>query len=186
MPRIETQRLIMRPFVAADWRARQALDINKMSLKRDLHDHDLPTSDRDCQHMASFLASRDDQFLVVCLKIDGRLIGFLAYNGIQDDGQLDLGHVIHTEFQDAGHDTEALQAAVQHAFASVEVRPIVTRNAPDWGEQLAPLKALGLRPLEGGAGEMVISREAWEATESVWIRYSQVCRPLPPATSPCA
>jgi RimJ/RimL family protein N-acetyltransferase len=163
MAQIETTRLTIRPFSPDDWKGTQELTINKMSPKMDPHDHDLPTDDEGCKKMAEWFAKQSDQFFAVFLKSNQRLIGFLTFNGVDDNQQLDVGHVIHTEFQDNDHDKEALEVIIDHAFAIKDIRSIVTRNPPDWEDQNAPLKALGFRLDD--QGELAMGKADWEKSK---------------------
>ena len=159
MAQIETPRLVIRPFSPDDWKATQELNINKMSPKKDPHDHDLPVDDDGCKKMAESFAKQGDHFFAVCLKSSQRLIGFLAFNGVDDSQQLDVGHVIHTEFQDNDHDTESLDAIIDHAFTTKDILSIVTRNPSDWEEQNAPLETLGFK--RNNQGELAMDKVEW-------------------------
>ena len=44
------------------------------------------------------LLSRDDRFWAVCLREDRKLIGLIAFNSIDKEKRLDLGHLFHREF----------------------------------------------------------------------------------------
>jgi hypothetical protein len=104
-------------------------------------------------------------FGAVVLKSGQRIIGLLAFNGIDANKQLDLGHVMHTEFQDNDHDREALEAIIDSAFQTKDIASIITMNvaAPDWAEQIAPLRSLGLTPIAPDKlGELAIGRQEWE------------------------
>ena len=165
MSKIETKRLIIRSFTPDDWKGVQALAIDRESDRRDPGDpHEWPTSDEGCKAMAEFLSKRSDQFFAVCLKSDQKLIGLLAFNSIDKNKQLDLGHQIHTKYQDNDHDKEALESIIDFAFKNKDILSIETRNNPEWSEQLAPLKSLGLTPIEGRIGNLGITKADWEKT----------------------
>ena len=82
----ETERLIIRNFQSSDWNDIQVLAINKETSKFAKYDLTWPTSDEGCKKTAEFL-SGTDFFWAVCLKEDGKLIGLIAFNRI-DENQL--------------------------------------------------------------------------------------------------
>ncbi len=163
---VETRRLTLRPFTPDDWQGFQALAIDQAASPAAKYEpHTSPTDEDGCKGAVQYFAD-SGQFLAVVLKGTQRIIGLLALNGVDENGQLDLGHAMHTEFQDNDLDREALEAAIGFAFATMDVASVVTRNvaAPDWTEQIAPLKSLGLTPIAADKpGELAISKQVWEA-----------------------
>ena len=51
---------------------------------------------------------------------------------------------------------------IDFAFENRDILSIVTRNAPEWPEQLAPLKSLELTPVGGKLGELEMTKACWE------------------------
>ena len=95
--------------------------------------------------MAEFL-SGTDFFWAVCLKENEHLIGLIAFNSIDENRTLDLGHVFHTEYlREQDVMTEALRRMVQYAFDELEIDRITTHNASDWIGQIEPLYKLGFK-----------------------------------------
>lgn len=175
---LETERLIIRNFKSDDWEKIQALAINKETSDGAKYDLTWPTSDDECQKMAEFL-SATDFFWAVCLKEDGELIGLIAFNRIDENRTLDIGHVFHTDYMSQLDITiEALQRMVQYAFDELEIDSITTHNAADWKGQIEPLRRLGMRktgeamgpspantdgtPTEIKVCTFGITREEWE------------------------
>ncbi len=146
----ETERLIIRNFQFDDWKEIQGLANNKESSKFAKYDHAWPTSDDGCKKMVEFL-SGTDSYWAVCLKEDGRLIGFIAFNQIDENRTLDFGHLFHTDYMSEEFTIEALQRMVQYAFDELEIDHIVTYNAADWKGQIEPLHKLGMRKTGEGA-----------------------------------
>jgi ribosomal-protein-alanine N-acetyltransferase len=141
----ETERLIIRNlWQLDDWKDIQVLAINKESSDGGKYDITWPTSDDSCKKMAEFL-SGTDSFWAVRLKEDGQLIGLIAFNGIDENRALDIGHVFHTDYMSAEIMTEALRRMVQYAFDELEIERITTHNAADWKGQIEPLRRLGMR-----------------------------------------
>jgi AraC-like DNA-binding protein/RimJ/RimL family protein N-acetyltransferase len=140
----ETERLVIRNFKYDDWKAIQALAINKESSRYARYDVTWPTTDNGCKETAKFLAG-NDSFWAVCLKENGLLIGLIAYNGIDENRTLDIGHLFHTDYMSEEITTEALRRMVQYAFDELEISRITTHNAADWKGQIEPLRRLGMK-----------------------------------------
>ena len=142
---LETERLTIRNFQSDDWKQIQTLAINKETSDGARYDITWPTSDDECRKMAEFL-SGTDFFWAVCLKEDAQLIGFIAFNSIDETRTLDIGHVFHTDYMSqVDTTTEALRRMVQYAFDELEIESITTHNAADWKGQIEPLYRLGMR-----------------------------------------
>ena len=147
----ETERLIIRNFQLDDWKEIQALAINKETSEFAKYDLTWPTSDDGCKKTAEFL-SGTDFFWAVCMKEDGELIGLIAFNGIDENRTLDIGHLFHTDYMSEEIMTEALRRMVQYAFDELEIDSITTHNAADWKGQIEPLYRLGMKKTSEGIG----------------------------------
>jgi RimJ/RimL family protein N-acetyltransferase len=145
------ERLIIRRFTRDDWRGLQELGRDKESSDGAIYDHAWPTSEKGARGMAGWCA-KQKECLAACLKSDGRLIGLVRFNGIDEEGRMDLGHMFHTAYRGRGYDTEALRHAVDVAFANPKVRSVIGHNAVDWKGQLTPLIELGFREIGRGKG----------------------------------
>ena len=104
---METDRLIIRRFTAEDAEAVLELSLDRFNSSMKNFDIQWPTVLEGCKGAAAYFAD-EDIYYAVCLKPSMKLIGFIAYNSVNDDGILDLGHVWHTSYQDNSLDTEAL------------------------------------------------------------------------------
>jgi RimJ/RimL family protein N-acetyltransferase len=176
---METDRLIIRRFTAEDAEAVLALSLDRMQSSMKNFDHQWPTDLEGCKNAAAYFAG-EDIYYAVCLKTSMKLIGFIAYNSVDDNGILDLGHVWHTAYQDNSLDTEALSLMTQYAFEKLGVNGVTAGNPLECEEQIAPLKALGMEitdtftgslvnddkgnPIEFTGCVMLITREQWEAS----------------------
>jgi AraC-like DNA-binding protein/RimJ/RimL family protein N-acetyltransferase len=140
----ESEKLIIRNFRYDDWQDIQALAINKERSEFARYDLTWPTSDEGCQKTAEFL-SGTDFFWAVCLKKGGKIIGLIAFNSIDENRTLDLGHLFHTEYMSEELMTEALRRMVQYAFDELEIDRITSHNAADWKGQIEPLRRLGMK-----------------------------------------
>lgn len=174
--RLETARLVLRRFEEDDWAEVQKLATDKESSEAAAYDHRWPTSEEGCRGAVEYLAA--NCYWAVCPRGGEPIIGLVCFNGISDDGRLDLGHLFLREFARDDLDTEAIACAVGHAFEALDTQRIVCHNALEWSVQLAPLKALGFRvtgqgkasfredeagnPIEFVGCEMEMTREEWE------------------------
>jgi len=120
---METDRLIIRRFTVEDAKAVYELSNDLMNSSMRNFDHQWPTDMEGCKNAASYFAG-EDIYYAVCLKPSMKLIGFIAYNSVNDNGILDLGHVWHSAYQDNSLDTEALSLMTQYAFEKLGVNGV--------------------------------------------------------------
>ncbi len=141
----ETEKLLIRNFKPDDWKQIQALAINKETSDGAKYDLTWPTSDDESLKMTEFLSAADF-FWAACLKENEEIIGLIAFNSIDENRTLDLGHVFHTKYMREQHImTEALRRMVQYAFDELEIDRITTHNAADWKGQTEPLYRIGMK-----------------------------------------
>lgn len=154
---LSTARLVIRRFTVEDWAGLQALGQDKESSDGAIYDHPWPTSEEGSRGMAEWCAGQERCF-AVCLKEGGILIGFLRLSDGDGEGEIELGHVFHTEYRTGGYATEAMRPVVGAAFADQGVATIVARNAVEWAGQLTPLEDLGFG--ETGRGTAAFAKDA--------------------------
>ena len=174
---METDRLIIRRFTTEDAEAVLALSLDRMNSSMKNFDHGWPTDLEGCKGAADYFASNDTSY-AVCLKPSMKLIGYISYNSVTDDGIVDLGHVWHTVYQDNSLDTEALSLMTQYAFEKLGASGVSAGNPLDCEEQIAPLKSIGMEiveirekasfvsdengiPIEFTGCKMLITKEKW-------------------------
>ena len=161
MKTIETQRFTLRAFTLEDWPDVHELAVDWNQAPGPAFDK-WPATEAENKGFTGYLA-KEDKYFAVTLREANKVIGLLALNGFDANGQLDLGHVILSRYQDNDHDREVLGAMVDHIFGNEAVFSIVTRNAPEHAAQLTPLKALGFKVVNAEEpGELVMTREEWE------------------------
>lgn len=175
---METDRLIIRHFTVEDAEAVQALSLDRMNSSMKNFDEQWPTDLEGCKGAADYFAG-EDTFYAVCLKPSMKLIGFISYNSVSDEGNLSMGHVWLTAYQDNSLDTEALSIMMQYAFEKMGVNKIFNTNPLECEEQIAPLKSIGMEIAETGKASfvkdengnpieftfcrMLMTKEQWEA-----------------------
>jgi len=176
--RFETERLVIRRFTTGDLVAIQVLAADKESSRFAKYDHPWPVSEEGCRQAARFFAE-DGASWAVCLKSDGRLVGFIRFNRIHEGQELGLGHLFLSTVSSEDYATESIGRMVDHAFRDCGVQSIICHNPDEWTEQLAPLRNLGMvvrgrgraslqedaegRPIEFLCCTMGLSRGEWMA-----------------------
>lgn len=164
MTSLETDRLIVRNFRPDDWPQLHVLAVAYQATDAAQYDHPWPTSEEEVKGMANWFASGDD-YLAVCLKGTGQLIGLVAIQ--QRDGQEGpvhgLGYVFHPDVHGQGYASEACRAAMKRVFNDLGADGILTGTHPDNEPSVRLLGRLGLK--EVARGEYAISREEWLALQ---------------------
>lgn len=113
--RIFTERLLLRPYTEADCEPMIRILRNKEISKTFM----LPDFEDDAAAEALFqkllIRSHQDAHFERAICLEDRMIGFL--NDVEiHDGTVELGYVIHPDYQNRGYATEALTAAIRELF----------------------------------------------------------------------
>jgi len=167
MQLIETERLALRAFAPDDWRDVHELAVDWSRAPGPEFDK-WPTTQEGAKGLTEHF-SKESKYFAICLRQTKKVVGLLALNGIDANKQLDLGHVILGKYQDNDHDREALRAMVDYVFKEKAALSIVTHNASQHAEQVAPLRSLGFKAMHKGTkgedtndGSLVIANAEWE------------------------
>jgi RimJ/RimL family protein N-acetyltransferase len=157
---VETERLMLRSFTPDDWQELQELAIAYQATESAKFEDPWPNSAEAVKGFAEWLA-RTEEYLAVCLKPTGRLIGFIAIERRKEHaGRLhNLGYVFHPGYSGQGYATEGCSAAMGYIFGPLAAEGIVTGTRPENTPSVALLKRLGLRATDNC--EWVMSREEW-------------------------
>ncbi len=139
----ETSRLIIRRFYPEDTQGVYELAVNRNQSEMKYMDHPWPSDFEGCRAATEWFASTDNMW-AVCLKPDFNLIGLIVYNSMDENKQIDLGHVWHTDYWKCGLDTEALGLMVQYAFQRLGAEGVYAYNPLHCEPQIAPLAEIGL------------------------------------------
>jgi len=161
---LETDRLIIRSFSPDDWQDLQEMAIQYQASEWAKYEDPWPTSTEEVKGMAKWFASGDD-YLSVCLKTTGKLIGLIAINRRkeQEERVHNLGYVFHPDYHGQGYATEGCRAAMDYVFGQLAADGILTGTHPANEPSVGLLKKLGLKGIDGG--EFAISREEWLALD---------------------
>ena len=158
MTLLTTDRLVIRSFSAGDWQELQELAIQYQASESAQYEDPWPTSAEDVKGMAGWFAGGDD-YLAVCLRATGHLIGLVALERRQgQSGRVhNLGYVFHPGYHGQGYATEACRAAIAYLFGPLEADGILTGTNPANEASIRLLKRLGL--VQVAPGEFSLSRE---------------------------
>jgi RimJ/RimL family protein N-acetyltransferase len=155
---LSSERLIIRDFNCNDFSDFLTLSVNWKSAPGPKFDK-WPTDENGCKGFLEYLCTQKN-FYAVYLCDKKMVIGLLAINKIDENKQLDLGHVIHSAYQNNDIDREALEMMVDYIFKTMDVESIITRNYPN-EEQIAPLKSLGFKKCEND-GVYIMKKDKWK------------------------
>lgn len=137
---IETEKLVIRRFIAGDW-----LDLHEYLSDPDvvLYEPYCVFTVEECQSEA-IRRSNDVNFLAVCLKEGGKLIGNL-YLAKQDFDTYELGFVFNKKYQGQGYANESASAVIEYAFNTLNARRIIAMCNPENEKSWRLIERLGLR-----------------------------------------
>jgi ribosomal-protein-alanine N-acetyltransferase len=169
MKPLSTERLVVRNFKTDDWQDLQQAIINYQASESAKYEDPWPTSEEKIKGIVSWFA-QGDEFLAVELKLEGRVIGFVAINRRTDKSEPvhNLGYVFNPEYSGKGYATESCKICMKYVFDELNAVSIVTGTHPDNEPSVRLLKRLKLREI--GNGEWTITREEWENKSNKPVR----------------
>ena len=160
MELLSSDRLILRGFIKDDFSDVLTLAVNWKSAPGPEFDK-WPIDENGCKGFLEYLCTHENYYAIY-LREKERVIGLLAINGIDENKKLDLGHVIHSDFQNNDIDQEALRTIIDNIFETMDVKVITTGNFPD-EKQIAPLKSLGFINIKGTQDSIYeIEKDNWK------------------------
>ena len=142
---LETERLLIRNFRVGDWEALHEIISQYESSEFAAYDQPWPTAPEEIKKITEWFAD-GDSYLAVCLKVAGRLIGFVALNQQQDDDRtFSLGYIFHFDYHGQGYATEACRAVLAYAFDRLQAHRVVTGTAAANRASCRLLERLGFK-----------------------------------------
>jgi len=161
---IETNRTVIRAFNQGDWGDVHTLANDWSKAPGPAFDK-WPTDEPGTKGMLALFIKNSGQYHALCLRESKKVIGLISLI-IDDKNHGEIGHVILGKYQDNSIDREALQAIADYAFNAKGALSIVTNNAPEHKEQVAPLISLGFRNVDpANSGELAITKAEWEKSK---------------------
>ena len=88
------------------------------------------------------------------------LVGVAGFKGMpSEDGTVEVGYGVVSEFQRRGYATETVRAFLEHAFASAKVRRVIAETYPSLAPSIGVLEKCGFRLIGDGSEPGVIRYE---------------------------
>lgn len=128
---IETERLVIRRFTSEDW-----MDIHEyLSHEKVVHFEPYePFTEEESKEEAIY-RSQGDEFLAICLKNSGKVIGNLYFSK-RDFEAYEIGYLLNFNYWKNGYATEAAASLINYAFKELNIRRIIAEcnpeNIPSW------------------------------------------------------
>ncbi len=170
----ENDTVAIRRFSPSDWP--DVLEIARTNAASPFAacDSPWPTDEQGVRGMCEYIATDASMYAIVAKDLD-RAVCFVNFNGVNDDGYLDIGHVMNLNYAGRDYEYQGLKLLVDHAIAAMDIAGIRAYWALDDRIKLEPLKKLGMKVvatfendyLNGQDGtftgcELKISREDYE------------------------
>lgn len=127
---LQTERLVIRNFLASDADALYALINQYEDSAYALYDHRWPTSLAEIVGITEWFG-RGDSYLAVILSSTSQFIGFVALDPISGDGAqvFNLGYIFDADFHHQGYASEACQVVLDYAFGQLAARQVISNTA---------------------------------------------------------
>jgi ribosomal-protein-alanine N-acetyltransferase len=143
------------------------------------YDYAWPTEQEDIKKIAEWFASTDD-YLAVCLKENGRLVGLVTKNPGADPEtrEYSLGYIFNFNYHGKGYATEACQALLDYIFYVLEADQVMSGTAIANAPSCRLLARLGFNitgehissfhmtedgnPIEFPSYSFTLTKQAWE------------------------
>ncbi len=169
---IETERLRIRNFAKDDWLGLHEVITHYQASESAVYEDPWPTSSGEIMAITTAFSS-GDEYLCVCLKATGRIIGLLAIERRKDqkDEVRNLGYIFDPACHRQGYATEGCRAVMRHVFVELGAAAILTGTNPANHASVCLLTKLGLKQIN--EGEFFLSREEWQASGTVASRDTE-------------
>jgi RimJ/RimL family protein N-acetyltransferase len=147
---IETERLLLRPFVAEDFDAVFSMqsrpDVARY-LYWDARDEDEVRDALEKKVAGTAIRSEGDAvFLAAVLMSTGELVGDMVVHLLsQEHSTAEIGFIVHPDHQGHGYATEAARPLLKLAFEDVQVHRVIGRVEPRNVASARVLEKLGMR-----------------------------------------
>jgi ribosomal-protein-alanine N-acetyltransferase len=148
---LETARLRLRPFTAADQEAIHAVYSDPQVMRYVGHGahRSMAETERALRVYADILASHGYSFLAVVERDGGGLVGDAGLNPLAGRGpDIELGYTVARAAWGRGYATEVGRALVEHAFATLGVPRVVAQVEPANSASRHVLEKLGMTARE--------------------------------------
>ena len=160
MEKLESNRLILRELGPGDFKDFWELSINWKAAPGPEFDK-FPVAEDECRKTFEYSLKKPGNCRFIYLRAEKKIIGLICLNGLDEHDRMDMGHIIHSNYQNDDIDREALSMFIAHVFRTTETKVIITNNDPD-KKQNAPLYSLGFTDRNENGGQLIIDKKKWE------------------------
>jgi RimJ/RimL family protein N-acetyltransferase len=139
---IETQRLRIRPFVAADWP-----DVHAYTSDPEVMTY-VPEGVMTEEQTRQFIAESttgDERVYAVALRAEQRLIGHMPFHPWFSPHIYEIGWVFHPAYQGEGYATEAATALLRYGFESLRIHRVIATCQPQNTPSHRVMEKLGMQ-----------------------------------------
>ncbi len=175
-PRIESERLILRPFVEADVEAYTQI-LREPAVRPGLHLPEDVGRDEAWEQLAAFLGQwelRGTGQWALEERTSGRFVGRAGLHNPEREGWpgVEVGWALHPDAWGRGYATEAGRVAIDYAFDVLGLDEVVSLILPDNERSQAVARRLGLTR---GAPILIphlgpdLPIEVWRLRRSAWV-----------------
>lgn len=142
--RIETERLIIRKFRLDDWKDLQEIAISNADSEFADCDEQWPTDDDGIKNACDYFAS-GHEFWAVEVKELRKIVCFINFNSMNQNRNLNIGHVINSKYLGYDYEYEALKALYNYGFLELGALEISATWTLADKDKIAPLEKLGMK-----------------------------------------
>lgn len=143
MRKIRTTRLVLRNFTTADWNTLKKIIVQYMSSAYGKYDNQWPTDDEGLQGVCEWFSKGDD-YLAVCDKESGILIGMICMNPADRKDVYNLGYIFSLNHCGRGYAYESCEAYISYVFEELGAKEVITGTAAENIPSCKLLERLGL------------------------------------------
>ena len=160
MEKLESERLVLRELEPGDFNDFWELSINWKKAPGPDFDK-FPVDETGCRNFFDYSLKNMGNARFIYLRSEEKIIGLICMNGMDQNGYMDMGHIIHSDYQNNEIDREALSMFIQYIFSTTEAKAIITNNDPN-EKQNAPLYGLGFTDRNENGGQLKIEKINWK------------------------
>jgi RimJ/RimL family protein N-acetyltransferase len=160
MKTLESKRLILRGLepndfndfweLSKNWKTAPGPDFDKF-----------PIDENGCKGFFDYSLKNSGNSRYIYLRGENKIIGFICLNGKDENDQMDMGHIIHSYYQNNDIDREALSMFIEFVFGTMDAKAIITNNDPN-EKQNAPLYSLGFTDRNVNGGQLIMEKSEWK------------------------
>ncbi len=143
MREIRTARLILRNFTAEDWSPLKKIIVRYMASAYGRYDSQWPEDDEGIKGVCDWFSKGDD-YLAVCDKDSGVLMGMVCMNPTDREGVYNLGYIFSSGYFGRGYAYESCRAYISYAFEVLGAKEVITGTAAENIPSCKLLERLGL------------------------------------------